>query len=79
MKKVLIISILISLFASCNISRWDVTDEEYTVTLYGCDGNIIKQWETRGKMYRSYDGYYFMNKETSKFTEIVGTIVIEQK
>lgn len=50
------------------------------VTLYGCDGHIIKQWTATGNVSNESqsDGWYFRDEETGKLVEITGTIVIDQ-
>lgn len=49
------------------------------ITLYGCDGKIIKQWTSTGKIatVSNSDGWEFKDAATGKFIRVSGTVVIE--
>ena len=49
--------------------------------MYGCDGKIIKQWESTGSVSNSEksDGWYFEDAATGKLVEVTGTLSIEVK
>lgn len=53
----------------------------HKITLYGCDGHVIQQWESTGNVSNqgNSDGWYFKDEKTGKLIEITGTIVIEQE
>lgn len=54
---------------------------DFVITQYGCDGTMINQWISTGKVLTEEhsDGYYFMDSESRKLIRITGTLVIEQK
>ena len=52
---------------------------QFEVTLYACDGSVIKQWTSTGKVKseETSDGYYFTDKASGRLIEVTGTLVIE--
>jgi len=86
MKKILIIFAFFALltFSGCKDATWSqvkALGNEHIITLYGCDGKIIKQWTSTGSVSNeaNSDGWYFEDKATGKLIEVTGTLVIEVK
>ena len=84
MKKLLITVIAIASLSSCKdseISQFKSLGQPHIVTMYGCDGKVIKQWETTGSVSNEAhsDGWYFEDAATHKLVEVTGPIVIEVK
>ena len=54
---------------------------KHLVTLYGCDGHVIKQWTATGNVSNetNSDGWYFRDEATGKLVETTGTLTIEQE
>jgi len=52
----------------------------FKVTLYACDGNVIREWISSGKVKseETTDGYYFMDQASGRLIEVTGTLVIEK-
>ena len=53
---------------------------QFEVTLYACDGSVIKQWTSSGKVKseETSDGYFFMDKASGRLIEVTGILVIEK-
>ncbi|MFQ5517457.1 MAG: hypothetical protein ACE5E8_07765 [Acidimicrobiia bacterium] len=53
---------------------------QFQVTLYACDGSVIREWTSSGKVKseETSDGYYFMDKGSGRLIEVTGTLVIEK-
>lgn len=53
---------------------------QFRVTLYACDGGVIKQWTSSGKVKseETSDGYYFMDQASGRLIEVTGTLIIER-
>lgn len=53
---------------------------QFEVTLYACDGSVIKQWTSSGKVKseETSDGYYFMDEDSGRLIEVTGTLIIEK-
>lgn len=50
-----------------------------TLTLYSCDGKIIHQWVSSGRIstVEQSDGWEFRDSKTGKFIRVSGTVIIE--
>jgi hypothetical protein len=84
MKNLLLIIVLFFMLSSCKdskIAQWNALGKQHIITLYSCDGHIIKQWTSTGNVSNETqsDGWYFMDVATGKLVEITGTLVIEVK
>lgn len=51
---------------------------KHIITLYGCDGKVIQQWTSTGKINNEEhsNGYYFKDEKTGKLVMVDGTVVI---
>jgi hypothetical protein len=83
MRKTLAILVIGFALAGCSsasrsaISAWG---KKHKVTLYACDGHIIQQWTTSGKIENEdhSDGLYFTDDATGKLVAVQGgPIVVE--
>lgn len=65
--------------SSADMSAIQALGHKHRVTLYGCDGRVIGQWETSGKVENEAqsNGYYFTDDKTGKLITLDGTVVIE--
>ena len=84
MKKLIVILAAIGMLTSCKDSetaQFNALGKPHIITMYGCDGKIIKQWESTGSVSNSEksDGWYFEDAATGKLVEVTGTLVIEVK
>lgn len=86
MKKILIIFAFFALLSlngckDSTVSQFSALGKEHIITLYGCDGKIIKQWISTGSVSNeaNSDGWYFEDKATGKLIEVTGTLTIEVK
>lgn len=82
MKKLLFITLLIASITGCKdatMAQFNALSKPHIVTLYGCNGDTIKQWHSTGSVSNSEhsDGWYFEDKATGKLIEVTGTLVIE--
>lgn len=80
---VLLISIALTA-VSCKdatVSQFNALGKPHIITLYGCDGKVIKQWESTGSVSNeaNSDGWFFEDAATRKLVEVTGTLVIEVK
>lgn len=69
--------------AGCTDAKWAKIGgygDEFLVTLYACDGSVIREWTSTGKVKseETSDGYYFMDKATGRLIEVTGTLIIER-
>ena len=84
MKKTLLIVLTIVSLASCKdaeTAQLSSLGKPHIITMYGCDGRIIRQWESTGSVSNEdkSDGWYFEDAATHKLVEVTGPIVIEVK
>lgn len=84
MKKTLLIVFAIVSLASCKdaeTAQFSSLGKPHIITMYGCDGRIIRQWESTGSVSNEdkSDGWYFEDAATGKLVEVTGPIVIEVK
>lgn len=84
MKMLLITSISLLALSSCtDASKAKITGfgSRYTVEMVGCDGKIVRKWESSGKVQSEAhsDGYYFMDAASGKLIEISGSIIITKE
>lgn len=84
MKKLIVVLVSIGMLTSCKDSetaQFSALGKPHIITMYGCDGKIIKQWESTGSVSNSEksDGWYFEDAATGKLVEVTGTLVIEVK
>ena len=84
MKKTLLTLFAIATLASCKDSetaQLKSLGKPHIITMYGCDGRIIRQWESTGSVSNEdkSDGWYFEDAATHKLVEVTGPIVIEVK
>jgi hypothetical protein len=81
----LVIALLfIVLMVGCKdatISQFEALGSKHKVTMYGCDGRIIGQWESTGNISNQENsgGWYFKDVKTGKLVEVTGQILIEQE
>lgn len=75
---VLMLAVILSGCSSANISAVQAWGKKHRVDLYGCDGKVIKTWETSGKIENEdhSNGYYFTDDATNKLVMVDGTVVI---
>ena len=66
---------------SADIAQMESLGSKHRVTMYGCDGKIIGQWESEGNVSNegNSDGWYFKDTKTGKLIELTGFLVIEQE
>ena len=81
---VIIVITIITVFDSCkdsDLSQFKALSKPHLITLYSCNGSVIKQWESTGSVSNetNSDGWYFKDKETGKLIEVTGTLIIEVK
>jgi hypothetical protein len=84
MKKLFVLLTVIVALSSCKDatrSQFNALGKHHIITMYGCDGKIIKQWESTGSVSNEEhsDGWYFEDAATGKLIEVTGPIVIEVK
>lgn len=84
MKKTLLALFAIVSLASCKdatTAQFKSLGQPHVITMYGCDGRIIRQWESTGSVSNEAhsDGWYFEDATTGKLVEVTGPIVIEVK
>jgi len=85
MKTLFVILVLgVLIMSSCKDAtqaQYNALGKPHIITLYGCNGNIIKTWESTGSVSNetNSDGWYFEDVATGKLVEITGTIIIEVK
>ena len=55
--------------------------DEFKIEMINCDGTVAREWISTGKVNseEGSDGYYFMDKETSKLIEVTGRMVITKQ
>lgn len=66
-------------FKDSERAQWRALGMRHRVTLYGCDGTVIKTWISTGSVNNESqsDGWYFEDEATHRLVETTGTIVIE--
>lgn len=74
---------ILTLF-SCSdakMSKLSSSGDQYLVQSINCDGTVAKEWISTGKVQTSShgQGYYFVDSETDKLTEVTGRLIITQK
>ena len=84
MKKTILTLFAIATLASCKdakMAQFSSLGKPHIITMYGCDGRIIRQWESTGSVSNEAksDGWYFEDAATGKLVEVTGPIVIEVK
>ena len=84
MKKVLLTLAVVGFLCGCKdstIAQLGSLGSRHKITLYGCDGKIIGQWESTGNVSNeeNSDGWYFKDEKTGLLVEVTGTLVIEQE
>lgn len=64
-----------------DVSQLESLGSKHRVTMFGCDGKVIGQWEATGNVSNEdhSDGWYFKDAKTGKLVEVTGTLVIEQE
>lgn len=79
MKALLLVILLTTGCSHAEMSAVEAWGHKHRVTMYGCDGKIIGQWETSGKVMNEEhsNGYYFTDDKTGKLIAVDGSIVIE--
>ena len=75
---------IVGSIASCKdatTAQFKSLGKPHIITMYGCDGRIIRQWESTGSVSNEEhsDGWYFEDAATHKLIEVTGQIVIEVK
>lgn len=62
-------------------AQFKALGSRHKITMYGCDGRIIGQWESTGNVSNEAqtDGWYFEDVKTHKLVELTGALVIEQE
>lgn len=83
-RKILLIGLTLLLIISCTDatrSKIGGIGGEYKVEMIGCDGKIVRSWNSSGKVLseETTDGYYFKEKETGKLIEVSGSIIITKQ
>lgn len=65
--------------SSADVSAFQALGRKHKVTMYGCDGKVIGQWETSGKVENEAqsNGYYFTDDKTGKLVMVDGNVIIE--
>ena len=82
MKKIFLLVILVIALVSCTdaeTARWGGYGQDFKIEmLSSATGQVIKTYHSSGKVSSeaNSDGYYFMDRETNKLTEIAGGIII---
>lgn len=77
---ILVVAVALAGCSSANRSAIQAWGRKHKVTLYGCDGHVIRQWTTSGKIENEdrSDGIYFTDDETGKLVAVQGgPIVVE--
>lgn len=64
--------------SSADMSAMSAWGRPHIVKLYACDGHVIQQWVTTGKIENesNSNGYYFKDDATGKMVMVDGTVVI---
>jgi len=78
----MIVTLWVGILAGCSdatMKNLSTYGDSATIILYSCDGKIIRQWESTGKVATETqsDGWRFVDKKTGKLVRVSGTIVIE--
>jgi hypothetical protein len=81
---VVLLALILCVLSGCKdstIAQFDALGSKHKITLYGCDGKIIGQWESTGNVsnQENSDGWYFEDSTSHKLVEVAGTLVIEQE
>ena len=83
MKKTLLFALLLCAVGckDSEISQLESLGSKHKITMYGCDGKIIGQWESTGNVSNeaNSDGWYFKDSKTGLLVEVTGTLLIEQE
>ena len=85
MKTKLAIAVLMLCIAvgckDATMAQFGALGSKHRITLYGCDGKIIGQWESTGNVsnQENSDGWYFEDAKTGKLVEVAGSLLIEQE
>jgi hypothetical protein len=81
MKTLATLLVLAALATSCkdsDISQLKALSKRHRITMYACDGKVIKQWTSTGSVSNeSQSDGYFEDEETHRLVEVTGHIVIE--
>ena len=84
MKKIILFLLAIVALSSCKdaiTAQFGALGKPHIITMYGCDGQVIRRWESTGSVSneKDSDGWYFEDAATGKLVEVTGPIVIEVK
>lgn len=82
MKKTLCTLFAIATLASCKdaeTAQLSSLSKPHIITMYGCDGQVIRRWESTGSVSNERTHWYFEDAATGKLVEVTGPIVIEVK
>jgi hypothetical protein len=60
-------------------AQFNALGKRHRITLYGCDGKVIKEWISTGNVSNQEhsDGWYFEDEATHLLVEVAGPLVIE--
>lgn len=84
MKKLIFILLAGITLSSCKdatMAQFRSIGSKHKVTMYGCDGKVIRTWESTGNVSneKNSDGWYFEDAATGKLVELTGPLSIEQE
>lgn len=82
--KLVILLLLLGIGVGCKdatVAQIGSLGSRHRITMYGCDGMVIGQWESTGNVSNESqsDGWYFEDAKTHKLVELTGALVIEQE
>lgn len=77
-----VLVVLLALVWGCSdatVKNLSTYGDSAKVILYACDGKIIREWESTGKVATESqsDGWRFVDKATNKLIRVTGTVVVE--
>lgn len=71
-------------FYGCTDAQWGQytsLGNSFDVKLYGCDGVIIAEYTSSGKVSEEQgsDGWFFIDAKTGKFIRLAGTVIVTER
>lgn len=82
MKQAICLMSLLLLASGCTKVEWDrrVDMDPCVVTLFAANGQVIKQWNSTGKIHseKDSDGFYFTDAKTGRTVQVSGTVLVER-
>jgi hypothetical protein len=61
-------------------AEWNAVDDDFKIELLDCNGEVVRSWESIGKVKSSENrpGFRFLDKKTHKLIKVNGNVIITQ-